>query len=108
VTLPNYEIKDPSLAEFGRQRIEWASEVTAYQANRKVEFKIDAGPLMLKESLAFEPLEGGTRVTLADQGEPGGFVGVPKRIAVRIWKRQVEGNLAKLKDILEAQAEAAG
>jgi len=55
-------------------------------------------------SFAFEPVEGGTRVTMISEGETGGFFGLADSIVVRMGQRDVGADLAKLKDILEAQA----
>jgi uncharacterized membrane protein len=86
------------------QRIEWASEVTEYQPHRRVDYTIAAGPLHLEQSCTFEPVEGGTRVTLVYEGEAEGFFKLAEPIVVRMFQRQIEGNLANLKDILEGQA----
>jgi uncharacterized protein YndB with AHSA1/START domain len=86
------------------QRIEFTSEVTEYQPDRRVDYAIAAGPMHLEESYTFEPVEGGTRVTLLLEGEPGGFFKLAEPIVVRMYQRQMEGNLANLKDILEARA----
>ena len=92
------------VGQFLGRRMEWTSQITGYEPNRKVDSKIDAGPMQLEESTTFEPVEGGTRVTKVYEGEPGGFFKVAERIVVRMLQRQVEGDLANLKDILEAQA----
>lgn len=86
------------------QRIEWNSEVTQYQPSNRVDFKLAAGPLQLEETVTFEPVEGGTRVTVVYEGDPGGFFKLAAPVVVRMWQGQIEGNLGKLKEILEAQA----
>jgi len=86
------------------QRIEWTSEITGWQPNEKVEFSLTAGPLQLEEGVTFEPVEGGTRITVVYEGDPGGFFKLATRVVVRMWQGQMEGNLAKLKEVLEAQA----
>jgi uncharacterized protein YndB with AHSA1/START domain len=88
--------------EFMGRRIDFNLDVTRYEPNQLAEFKIDAGPLQLDERLTCEPVEGGTRVTVVYEGEPGGFFKVAEPIVVRMFQRQTQGNLAKLKDILEA------
>lgn len=85
------------------RRLEWTSELTEYEPNRKWKEKIAAGRLSLEQSLTFEPVEGGTRVTLVGEGEPRGFFRLADPIVVRMMQRDVEGNLARLKDILEAE-----
>jgi uncharacterized protein YndB with AHSA1/START domain len=90
------------------QRIDWTLEVIGYDLNRKVEFKIDAGPLQLEETVTFEPVDGGTRVTAVYEGDPAGFFKLAAPVLVRMFQGQVEGNLDNLKSVLEARAEAAG
>lgn len=86
------------------QRIEWTSEITAYLPNEKVEFRVSAGPLRLEEGVTFEPVQGGTKITAVYEGDPGGLFKLATRVVVRMWQGQMEGNLAKLKEVLEAQA----
>jgi uncharacterized membrane protein len=86
------------------QRLEWASEVTHFEPNERVHFKLAAGPLDLEESCTFEPVEGGTRVTVVYGGDPGGFFKLAEAVVVRMFQKQIEGNLANLKDVLEAGA----
>lgn len=69
-------------------RIDCTPEVTWYDLNSKVELKIDAGPPQLEESMTFEPIEGGTRLTIVYEGEPGGFFKVAERIVTRCRDRQ--------------------
>jgi len=90
------------------QRIDWTLEVIGYDLNRKVEFKIDAGPLQLEETVTFEPVDGGTRVTAVYEGDPGGFFKLAVPVVVRMFQGQIQGNLDNLKSVLEARAEAAG
>ena len=86
------------------QRIEWALEVTRYEPNKRVDFEVSAGPLQLEESVTFESVEGGTGVTMVYEGNPGSFFNLAAPVVVRMFQRQIEGNLAKLKEILESQA----
>jgi uncharacterized membrane protein len=90
------------------QRVEWTSEVTEYQPDRRVDHTIAAGAIRLEESCTFECVEGGTELTVLYEGEARGFLRLAEPIVVRMFQRQIEGNLANLKDVLEAQAEAAG
>ena len=64
-----------------------------------------SGPIRAEGEYTFEPVEGGTKVTLAFEAELGGFFKLAKPIFARAIKRQGEGNLAGLKDLLEAHAE---
>lgn len=86
------------------RRMEWTSEITEYKPNRKWGQKIISKGWSTVESLTFEPVEGGTRVTLFSQLETSGFFRLVASITARMMQKQIEGNLAKLKGILEAQA----
>jgi uncharacterized membrane protein len=93
---------------FVGRSIDWTAECTTYHPGREVGFEVHAGPMHLEESLTFQPVEGGTRVTLAYEGELRGLFKLAGPIAVGMFQRQTEGDLARLKGIMEAQAEAAG
>jgi uncharacterized membrane protein len=85
------------------QHIEWTSEITAYLPNEKVEFSVTTGPIQLEERATFEPVQGGTKITVVYDGDPGGLFKLATRVVVRMWQGQIEGNLAKLKEVLEGQ-----
>jgi len=87
------------------RRIEWTAEATEYEPNKKVKDKVAAGPMSAEQSQTFEPVEGGTRFTLVLEGETGGFFRLAEPIVIRILQRDLEADVANLKDILEAEAE---
>jgi uncharacterized protein YndB with AHSA1/START domain len=90
------------VSQFLGRRMDWTAEVTKYEPNRKFELKITSGPMSIEQSLTFEPVEGGTRFTLVGEGETGGFFRLAEPVVNRMQRRQMEGDLANLKDILEA------
>ena len=92
------------VSEFMGRQAEWTSEVTGYEPNRTVEQKVAWGGMSIEQSMTFEPVEGGTKYTQVGEAEMGGFFKVAEPIAKRTMQKQMEANLAKLKDILEAQA----
>jgi uncharacterized protein YndB with AHSA1/START domain len=92
------------VSQFLGRRMEWTSEITEYEPNRKMGQKITSGPMSIEQSLTLVPVEDGTRFTLVGEGEMGGFFKLADPIVNRAMQRQMEGNLANLKDILEAQA----
>jgi uncharacterized membrane protein len=92
--------------QFLGRRIEWAAEITEHEPNRRIKDKITAGPMLVEHSITLEPVGDGTRLTLVAEGETGGFFRLAEPIVARMFQRDVEANLANLKDILEAQAEA--
>jgi len=89
---------------FVGRRIESNYEVTQYQPNSRFSAKTTSGPIPIVEAYTFEAGEGGTKVTVAMEGDPAGFFKLAKPIFARILKRQMENDVRTLKDLLEAQA----
>jgi carbon monoxide dehydrogenase subunit G len=83
--------------------MEWTSEVTEYEPNRKMAQRMKAGPALIESSWTFEPVEGGTKLTVVTEAETGGLLKVAGPLVNRQMKKQAEENLAKLKEVLEAQ-----
>lgn len=86
------------------RRMEWTSEVTEYTLNRRWGQKIISKGWSTEESLTFEPFEGSTKFTLVSELEMGGFFKLVAPFVARMIQKQIEKDLAKLKDILEAHA----
>jgi len=84
------------------RRIEHDYEVTEYQPNRTYSAKTTTGALPIEEHLSFEAVEGGTKVTVEGDVEAAGFFKLAEPIVSRIVKRQVEHDVATLKELLEA------
>ena len=87
------------------QRFEQTSEIIEYEPNKKVTFKSLSGPLPSQASWTFEPAEGGTRFSGVLEIEARGFLKLAEPIVARLTERQIEADLANLKDLLEAQTE---
>jgi uncharacterized protein YndB with AHSA1/START domain len=86
------------------QRFEWTSEITEYEPNKKMRSKFAFGSIVAQMGMAFDPVEGGTKVTMDIEGEIGGFFKLAEPIVIRIIQRDFQASLANLKDILEAEA----
>jgi hypothetical protein len=84
--------------------IGWTAECTGYDPNKQLEFRVNAGPLRLKEILKLERIEAGTSFTIVYEGDLRGVARVAGPIVVRVFQRQVESDVANLKVILEAPA----
>jgi len=87
-------------------RMEWASEVMEYKPNRKWGQRITSGSWSTEESLTFEPVEDSSTITLVSVLELRGFFRLVVPILVRMMQKQIEGNLANLKGILEGQTDS--
>jgi len=81
--------------------MDWTSEITEYEPNRKVVQKIDMGPTVMTMGWLLEPVEGGTRFTISSEGYLGGLAKLAGPVLDRTMKKQMEDNLARLKALLE-------
>ena len=89
--------------QFLGRRLEWTSEITAYELNKKVEQRIKSGPMLIEQTVTFEPVEGGTKLTLGGEGESGGLFKLAEPLVNRQMEKEMGENLSRLKDVLEAQ-----
>ncbi len=85
------------------QRLDTAGEITEYEPNRKYSFKATSGPVLLRGGFTFESADGGAKVRMFAEGEPGGFFKLAEPLLNSMVRRQLETSLGNLKDILEAQ-----
>ena len=92
------------VGKFLGRRIESDSVVTEFEANRKYSFESKSGPFPIKGSNTVEHTEGGTRVTATFDVEPGGFFKLAEPLVMSMAKRQLQGDLDNLKDLMEANA----
>jgi carbon monoxide dehydrogenase subunit G len=89
-----------------RQRIqgrlrESTTRLTGVEPNRRIDFEADLGPIAARASMAFEPVEGGTRVTVRGGGTPRGVLKLFSRRFQRIGQRVWDERLARVKATLE-------
>lgn len=93
-----------TVSRFLGRRIESESEFTEYELNRKLGFKSKSGPIQFESRMTFERVEGGTRINTKFEAEIGGFFKLAEPLVMSMGKRQLEGDLANLKDLMEAHA----
>jgi uncharacterized protein YndB with AHSA1/START domain len=86
------------------RRIESEIERTEYEPNRSFAETTRSGPVPVDNRVTFEPVAGGTRITLTSVAEPGGFFKIAEPLLVRVVKRQFEADYANLKDLMESHA----
>ena len=92
------------VSKFLGRRIENDAEITEVEPNWQITMRSTTGPFPFRGSLTVEPVEGGTRLNTTFELEPGGFFKVAEPLVVRMAKRQLESDLANLKDLMEAHA----
>jgi uncharacterized protein YndB with AHSA1/START domain len=88
--------------KFLGRKMETTLEVTAYEPGRRFGLKVISGPVPFSVDQTLEPMNGGTRIDVVLEGEPGGFFKLAEPLVERALRRQVEADFAQLKDILEA------
>jgi ligand-binding SRPBCC domain-containing protein len=84
--------------------IEWEWEVVEHYPYRRVD-RVVEGPLYLESSWTMEPLERGTIFSMeieAPEGFGGFFGKLAEPLVLRMARRDFDTNLAKLKDLIEA------
>ena len=81
-------------------------EVTEYEPTRSAAWKSVSGPLPLKFWRTLERAEGGTRFTLRYEwdGEVRGFLKLAAPLITRYARRQHEGAMRKVKELMDAHA----
>ena len=88
---------------FMGRRVEGTLEATAYEPNTEFALRVVSGPIPLRVRQRFESTDGGTRISIVAEGEPGGVFKFGERLVRRAAERQLKGDFAKLKDVLEAR-----
>lgn len=75
--------------------------VTKYEANKIFSGKVTEGPVPFEFTQTFEPVDGGTRVTMVIEGEPGGFFKLAGGMVQKQLQTQIAGDFERAKKILE-------
>lgn len=86
------------------RRIEGEVEVTEYESNRKWAQKSKSGPFPVEVRGTYEPVKGGTQVSVVLEAEPGGFFKLAEPLLKSMLKRTIETDFANAKDLMEAHA----
>ena len=58
----------------------------------------------MTNTVTFEPVGGGTRVSQTMEAEPGGFFKLAEALMVPIARRQFQNDLNNLRDLMDAHA----
>ena len=90
------------VGKFLGRRIETPFEATV-EAPHRLMYRSTGGLVPHDWTYTFEPFEPGTRMTLAVEGEPGGFFRLAEPLIQRAAGRQFRADQETLKDMLEAR-----
>lgn len=85
------------------RKMERTMEVTEFEPNVKCSFKSTSGPVVFSATVSFEAQDDGIRVSMTADAELGGVFRVAEPMVVRMGRRQMESDLANLKELLEGQ-----
>lgn len=85
--------------------IEWTTEVTEFEQDRRLMSRSVESPVDFELDINYEDADGGTKVTWHQESETyGGFFGkLADPLVTRMYAKDVRSNLAKLKELVEAQ-----
>ncbi len=79
--------------------------ITEYEQDKKLSVKTTGGPVSFEQTATYEPVDGGTRLNFTMEGDAKGFFKLADPLLARMVKRQVQGDLGNLKDLMEEHAE---
>jgi uncharacterized membrane protein len=91
------------VGKFLGKQIEVELEETEYEPNRKSAQKSTV-PFPANQQMTFENVDGGTRLNVKFEADPIGFFKLAEPLLASMAKRNIEGELANLKDLMEAHA----
>ena len=96
--------KFKTVGEMMGRRIEGEMQIVAYEPDTKCGFQLQAGPMQVNLTLSFKTVGTGTKISLNAQGNPGGIFKLAEGVMAGQVKSMMEGNLARLKTVLEKGA----
>jgi uncharacterized membrane protein len=90
------------VASFLGRRIEYTYEVAELVAGERLVMRTAQGPFPTQTTYTWEPADGGTRMTLRNNGAPSGFARVTAPVMAVAMRRAMTKDLAALKRRLES------
>ena len=82
------------------RRIAYTYEVAEYQPEQRLVMRTAQGPFPMETTDTWQPAEGGTRMTLRNQGAPSGFGSVAAPMIAAAMRRANRNDLALLTALL--------
>ena len=92
-------------ASFMGKRIEYVNEVTRLDEGKTLEMRSVKSPFPMIVTYAFEDAGHGTRTSVRVQGDPSALYRLAGPLLSRQVRRSVQGDLERLKEILEQRRE---
>ena len=89
------------VAQFLGRRIAYTYEVVDLVPGERLVMRTADGPFPMETTYTWEPVPGGTRMTLRNRGNPRGFAKMTAPLMERAMRRATSKDLANLKALLE-------
>jgi len=86
------------------RRLEGEMQVQTFEPDSKCGFQLQAGPMKMNLTMSFKTVGTGTKLNLNVQGNPAGVFKLAEGLMTGQVKSLMEGNLTKLKSVLESGA----
>jgi uncharacterized membrane protein len=86
------------------RRVQGTLEATEYEPESLFAFRSVSGGVAIAVRHLFEPFDGGTRIRVLAEGDPGRFGRLGGRFVRRAAERQLKADFARLKQVLESRA----
>ena len=96
--------KFKTVGEMMGRRIEGEMQVQNFEPDSKCGFQLQAGPMKMNLTMSFKTVGTGTKLNLHVEGNPAGVFKLAEGMMVGQVKSLMEGNLTKLKSVLESGA----
>lgn len=96
--------KFKTVGEIMGRRLVGEMQVQAYEADTQCGFQLNAGPMQMNMTLTFKTVGTGTKLNLHVQGNPAGIFKLAEGVMTGQVKSLMDGNLAKLRTVLEGGA----
>ena len=90
------------VATFLGRRIEYTYEVVEMVPGQRLVMSTAQGPFPMRTTYTWETADGGTRMTLRNNGSPSGFARIAAPVMELAMRRAMTKDLAALKRTLEA------
>lgn len=91
------------VGKFLGRRIEDKGHVYEYEPNKMFAYRGKSASFSVDISYGFKALADGTQLTLTYGGDPGSFFRIAEPLVARATARLLEGDLKKLKRVLEME-----
>jgi len=93
--------KFKTVGEMMGRKLEGEMQVKVYEPDSQTGFQLQAGPMKMDLTMSFKTVGTGTKLSLHVEGNPAGVFKLAEGMMVGQVKSLMEGNLNKLKSVLE-------